>query len=212
MKLDVLCLGPLRNNVIILSDDVTGKALVFDPSFDSEEMLEIVKSRNLTVESLLFTHGHFDHFAGLAHLIANLSPRPKVGLHKAELPLWQAAGGAAHWQVDIQTPEDPDFWLEEGVDLNFGAEKIQVRHTPGHSLGSVIFYLPWMNTAVVGDLIFKLGVGRTDLPGGDFSMLQNSILTKVFTLPPATVLISGHGPSTTVADEMEMNPYVNLAG
>ena len=209
MQLDILCSGPLKNNVIVLHDGVSRDALVIDPSFEPEQVLEFVNRRNLVVRSLLFTHGHCDHFAGLSYLLANLTPRPSVGLHQDDLDWWRDGGGAAQWRLKIDTPDDPDFFLSEGEDLELGGETIQVRHTPGHSPGSVIFYLPALNTALVGDLIFRQGVGRTDLTGGSFQVLRNSIETKIYTLPPETVLIPGHGPSTTVAQEKKLNPYVN---
>ncbi len=210
LQIDVLCSGPLENNVIILHDDLSRHAVVIDPSFEPEDVLAIVREKKLTVDSILFTHGHFDHFAGLSYLLANLVPSPKIGLHEADLELWRGGGGSVQFRMQIAIPSDPDFFLVEGHDLELNNAKIQVRHTPGHSPGSVIFYIENLKTAVVGDLIFKQGVGRTDLDGGSFTTLQHSIETRVFTLPPETILVPGHGPSTTVGMEMKLNPYVGL--
>ena len=210
LQIDVLCSGPLENNVVLLHDDLSHRAVVIDPSFEPQEVLNLISIKGLTVDSILFTHGHFDHFAGLSYLLANLVPQPRVGLHEADLGMWRAGGGSVQFRMQIDFPPDPDFHLAEGHDLELYNFKIQVRHTPGHSPGSVIFYIESINTAVVGDLIFKQGVGRTDLDGGSFATLKHSIETSIFTLPPETILIPGHGPATTVASEMKLNPYVGL--
>lgn len=210
LQIDILCSGPMGNNVVILHDDLTRSAIVIDPSFDPENVLAFIKENRLLVEMILFTHGHFDHFAGLSYLLANLDSKPKVGLHENDLALWRSGGGAVQFRTHIDFPSDPDFFLVEGHDLELSGQAIQIRHTPGHSPGSVIFYIPSLNVAVVGDLIFHQGVGRTDLDGGSFEALKNSVETRVFTLPPQTTLIPGHGPSTTVESEIHLNPYVGL--
>mgnify|MGYP001767192018 FL=1 len=108
----------------------------------------------------------------------------------------------------MEIPPDPDLTLAHGQVLPFGDSTIEVRHTPGHSPGSVTFYLPSLKTALTGDLIFRQGIGRTDLNGGNFDQLCESIRDQIYTLPPDTVLIPGHGLNTTVADEIHSNPYV----
>lgn len=208
LKLDLLNSGPLDNNVILLQDEESKEAIIFDPSFEPNPLLSVVNNENLLVTSILFTHGHFDHFAGLAYLLAKLKPTPRVGLHHADLQLWREGGGSVKFRVPIDLPSDPDLLLEHGQVLSLGNQMIEVRHTPGHSPGSVIFYIPVIKTAVVGDLIFQQGVGRTDLDGGNFSVLRKSIETQVFTLPPETIIIPGHGPETSVAEEMRYNPFV----
>ena len=208
LKLQLVNTGPLDNNMILLFDEESKQGVIFDPSFDPDQMLQVVTDQKIAVDSILFTHGHFDHFAGLAYLLAKLTPTPKVGLHKSDLKIWQEGGGSVHFRIPIDLPPDPDLMLEHGQKIPIGKFEIQVRHTPGHSPGSVIFYIPSLSTAVVGDLIFKQGIGRTDLDGGSFPELVNSISTQVFSLPAQTVLIPGHGPNTTVADEQKYNPYV----
>lgn len=211
LLLNVLSSSPMGNNVVLVHDAATHRAILIDPSFDPDEVLEYVQDNSLIIESILFTHGHFDHFAGLAFLLANLTPAPKVGLHKGDLSLWRSGGGSVHFRIPIDLPADPDFYLDDELVIDLGGEKIMVRHTPGHSPGSVIFFIPSLKTAIVGDLIFKQGIGRTDLDGGSFNTLKKSIDDQVFTLPPDTTLIPGHGPMTTVASEMQLNPYVGLS-
>ncbi|HNR01940.1 MAG TPA: MBL fold metallo-hydrolase [Anaerolineaceae bacterium] len=111
----------------------------------------------------------------------------------------------------MDIPSDPDFYLEDDQSIKLNNSIIQVRHAPGHSPGSVVFYIDDIKTAVVGDLIFYQGIGRTDLDGGSFNQLKKSIETQIFTLPPQTLLIPGHGPTTTVGEEMRLNPYVGAA-
>lgn len=208
LKLHLQISGPLENNVIILQDEASGDGMLFDPSFDPEKVLEFVETENMRITTILFTHGHFDHFAGLAFLLTSLEPTPRVALHPADLPLWRQGGGSVQFRIPIEFPADPDLFLEHGQNLRLGKHEIEVRHTPGHSAGSVIFHIPAIQSAIVGDLIFYRGVGRTDLDGASFSALKNSIETQIFTLPSATILIPGHGPNTSVADEMRYNPYV----
>ncbi len=208
LKLQLLNSGPLDNNVILLFDEDSKQGVIFDPSFDPDQMLRVVTDHKIAVDSILFTHGHFDHFVGLAYLLTKLSPAPKVGLHKGDLKIWQEGGGSVHFRIPIDLPPDPDLLLEHGQKIPIGKFEIEVRHTPGHSPGSVIFYIPSLSTAVVGDLIFRQGIGRTDLDGGSYPELVNSISTQVFSLPAQTVLIPGHGLNTTVADEQKYNPYV----
>lgn len=208
LKLRLLVSGPLENNVILLQDEASKMGIIVDPSFDPGELLTVIKNEGISINRILFTHGHFDHFAGLAYLMSRLELAPQVGLHPADLPLWRQGGGSVQFRIPLELPPDPDFLLENGQTLMLGQYSIKVRHTPGHSPGSVIFHVPSIHTAIVGDLIFYRGVGRIDLDGGSFKALRNSIETQVFTLAPETILIPGHGPNTTVADEMRHNPYV----
>jgi glyoxylase-like metal-dependent hydrolase (beta-lactamase superfamily II) len=210
LKLHLQISGPLENNVIILHDEDVGEGMLFDPSFDPDKVLSVVDSQKISITTILFTHGHFDHFAGLAFLLTTLNPTPRVALHPGDLDLWRQGGGSVQFRIPIQSPTDPDLLLEHEQNLSLGKYEIEVRHTPGHSPGSVIFHIPAIQTAIVGDLIFRRGVGRTDLNGGSFSELRNSIETQVYTLSPDTILIPGHGPNTTVADEMRYNPYVGI--
>ena len=208
LKINVLSSSPMGNNVVVIYNESTRRAIIIDPSFEPENVLAFVKENALAVEMILFTHGHFDHFAGLAFLLANLEPKPKIALHQDDLSLWRSGGGSVHFRIPIAVPSDPDFFLTDDQTIPWNDGVIQVRHTPGHSPGSVVFYVENLNLAVVGDLIFYQGIGRTDLDGGSFAALKTSIETQVFTLPPKTTLVPGHGPLTTVKAEMQSNPYI----
>ncbi len=208
LKAEIFTTGFLENNCILVFDDVTHEGIIFDPSFEPHPILAFINTEQIQIKSILFTHGHFDHFAGLQFMLSGLNSSPQVGLHPADLTLWRDGGGSKHFRIPIDLPADPDLLLVHGQVINLGEAEIQVRHTPGHSRGSVIYYIPSLSTAVVGDLIFNRGIGRTDLDGGDFTTLAASIQTQVFTLPPDTRLIPGHGAFTTVANEIQNNPYV----
>lgn len=210
LRLKEYCAGPLQNNAIVIYEDTSKECIIFDPSFGVESVYDFIQTEQLRVIEILFTHGHFDHFAGLAFLLSKISPCPLVGLHSADLVLWRDGGGSRQFRISIQTPGDPDFLLEHAQKISLGKSEIEVRHTPGHSPGSVIFYIPDLKTAVVGDLIFHNSIGRTDLDGGSFKALKQSVQTQVFTLPEDTVLVPGHGPETTVAYEMNHNPFVGI--
>jgi glyoxylase-like metal-dependent hydrolase (beta-lactamase superfamily II) len=198
----------MENNSVLIFDEVTRTGIIFDPSFEPEKLLSFIEKESIQVKYIFFTHGHFDHFAGLQFLLSRLDPKPVVGLHQGDLALWKDGGGAKHFRIPVNIPEDPDIFLEHGQILQLDSHTIEVRHTPGHSPGSVIFFIQNISSAIVGDLIFKQGVGRTDLDGGDAAALVVSIRSQIYTLPPETILIPGHGPNTTVKDEMENNPYI----
>ena len=208
LQIDVFSSSPMDNNIILIREDQSHHAIIIDPSFDPIAIMNQIHEKNLIVDTILVTHGHFDHYIGLPYLLANLEPKPHIGLHPQDLPLWREGGGAKEFRVPMEIPHDPDLMLADGQILPFGDSTIEVRHTPGHSPGSVTFYLPSLTTALTGDLIFKQGIGRTDLIGGNFNLLCASILNQIYTLPPDTVLIPGHGLKTTVADEIHGNPYV----
>jgi len=131
-----------------------------------------------------------------------------LALHPAELPILQSRGGASWFGVLVQESPLPDLELEDGQVLEVGTLRFQVLHTPGHSPGGVTFYLEQEGVAFDGDVLFQMGVGRTDLPGGDRDTLMHSIREVLFALPDETVLYSGHGPRTTVGQEKQSNPWV----
>jgi len=129
-------------------------------------------------------------------------------LHPNDHVLWRAAGGGPMFGFNIDPGPEPTIDFFQGQILKLGDIEFEVRFTPGHTIGHCIFYVSPADVCFCGDLIFAGSVGRTDLPGGDFSTLENSIRTQVFTLPDKTRLLSGHGPETTVGQEKKFNPFV----
>ncbi len=201
-------LGPLENNTYLLGDSQTSLAAVVDPSFDSELVLEEARQRGWKITQVWLTHAHFDHIAGVATLAAASQEALTVGLHPGDLVLWRQGGAAPHFGVQFESGPEPNLRLVHGQVLELGSARLEVRHTPGHTRGHVIFYAPAEGAALVGDLIFKESVGRTDLPGGDYDALLASIRAQVLTLPPQTRLLPGHGPETSVAEEAAGNPFL----
>jgi glyoxylase-like metal-dependent hydrolase (beta-lactamase superfamily II) len=131
-----------------------------------------------------------------------------LALHPAEVPILQARGGASWFGVPVKESPMPDVELEDGQVLEAGTLRFQVLHTPGHSPGGVTFYLNHDGVAFDGDVLFQMGVGRTDLPGGDWDTLMHSIREVLFALPDETVVYPGHGPKTTVGREKRSNPWL----
>ena len=204
----VISTGMMGNNVSIVMDEERGEAIVVDPSYEPEIVLDFIEHHELKITKILLTHGHFDHFAGVHFLASKLSEKPVLGLHRDDLDLMMDGGGSKNFHIPVLPPGNPDFYLEDKQELKLGDTSIQVRLAPGHTPGSVILYIPEAKTAICGDVIFRHGVGRTDLEGGSETALFASIRDQVFTLPKETRLIPGHGEETTVLEEMTNNPYL----
>lgn len=200
-------LGPAQTNAYLLGGPADGTAVVIDPAWDGQRIAAEAKRRGWRITNLWLTHAHFDHFGGAAALAEAFNA--PVALHPEDQPLWRVGGGAALFGFPAFDPgPEPSISLEDGMWLHLGTHAFEVRHTPGHSPGHVVFVLDGERTVFCGDLIFHSGVGRTDLPGGDWALLVKSIQEKIFTLPDDTLLLSGHGPATTVGFERRTNPFL----
>ena len=210
MKLEIvtLVLGPLENNTFLIGDPVSREAAVIDPSFDGDIIPEEIQQRNWRLTSIWLTHAHFDHIAGINALTRAFIYPIQIGLHAADLDLWKQGGGARFFGIEIEPGPEPTLFFTHGQKLFLGTTALDVRHTPGHTPGHVIFYASENEVVFCGDLIFNRGIGRTDLPGGEQIELLNSIRTQVLALPPQTRLLSGHGPETTVGEEAVENPFL----
>ena len=201
-------LGPVATNAYLIADDRTGEAAVIDPAWDGQVIVAEAGSRGWRIGQIWITHAHFDHIAGIGPILACSKPPPSIALHPADLPLWKAKGGAEWFGIQIGAIPQPDTLLYAGQVLRVGQYEFEVRHTPGHSLGHVIFYCAAENLAFCGDTIFAGSVGRTDLPGGDEETLIESIRGQIFTLPDPTRLLCGHEQETSVGNERKSNPYL----
>jgi hydroxyacylglutathione hydrolase len=201
-------LGPVQTNAYLLADATTREAAVVDPAWDGQLILEEARQRGWRIAHLWYTHAHFDHIGGAGAIADGSNPLPLVALHPADHALWRLEGGAPLFGFNIDPGPEPTIDLQQGQKLRLGKVDLEVRFTPGHTPGHCIFYAAEANTCFCGDLIFRDGVGRTDLPGGDWETLAHSIRTQVFTLPDATRLLSGHGAETTVGREKASNPFV----
>ena len=201
-------LGPLSNNTYLLVDDVSQEAVLVDPSFESHLIAEKIISEKLILSQIWLTHGHFDHIVGARLYSEFRQPPVPIGLHPDDLDLYHQGGGADRFGIEMPPMPEPTIFFQDGQILSIGAEQVEVRHTPGHTRGHVIFYVPQASAALVGDVIFFESIGRTDLPGGSSTRLLKLIYTRVLNLPPETRLLSGHGDETTVEHEKEFNPYI----
>lgn len=209
IKIWVFSTGQLSNNVVLVIDEKTNETILVDPSYEPDIILDYINENNLKVKMIVLTHGHFDHFAGVNYLNIRLPEKPLLAMHRGDLELLRDGGGSKEFHMPVLPPDAPDLFLEDKMELELAETKIQVRLAPGHSAGSVIFYIPDVKTAICGDVIFYHSVGRTDLVGGNHETLIRSIQTQVLNLPPETRLIPGHGQETTVREEMLHNPYLD---
>jgi glyoxylase-like metal-dependent hydrolase (beta-lactamase superfamily II) len=202
MKVYGLSVGPLQENTYLLVGE-DGRGAIVDPGDEPERILAEVRRVGLKPEAILLTHAHFDHVGAVAPLVEAL--KLPVYLHPADLPLYQSASqSAARWGLSIPQPPEPVQWLTEGQTLDFGLG-LEVLFLPGHAPGHVGFYQP--GHLVSGDVLFRGGIGRYDLPGCDPQALFAS-LKKMTRLPPQTRVYPGHGPHTTIAQEIASNPYL----
>ena len=198
--------GITQTNCYVVGCEETREGVVIDPGGHPKRILKAIEEDGLAIRYVLNTHCHFDHMEANAALIdATGAP---LALHPAEVPILQARGGASWFGVPVKESPMPDVELEDGQVLEAGTLRFQVLHTPGHSPGGVTFYVNDEKVAFDGDVLFQMGIGRTDLPGGDWDTLMRSIRDVLFTLPDETVLYPGHGPKTSVGQERRSNPWL----
>lgn len=212
MNATMMSVNPFGENMYILWDEASHEAVVIDPGMmregEREMVTKFIDEHQLNVKHVLLTHLHVDHITG-ARWLADKTGADVCG-SALDNPLGQELPDqVAHFRINIEVePLTVDRNLSEGDTLQLGDEIIQVLHVPGHSPGGLAFYVPQSNLLFSGDTIFNGSIGRTDLWGGDFAQLINSIREKILPLPDETVIASGHGPTTTIADEKRCNPFL----
>lgn len=205
MKIIGFPVGPFQANAYLAICDETVRCALVDPGAEAERLLSAAAAEGAEIDSILLTHAHVDHIGGVA--AAKRETGAPVYLHKSDAELYRAAPLQARgFGLQLEQPPEPDRELEDGQVLEVGKGTLEVRHTPGHSPGHVC--LVGDGFALVGDCVFAGSIGRTDLPGGDYQTLMDSINEKLLTLPDDTVLYSGHGPETTVGRERTANPFL----
>jgi glyoxylase-like metal-dependent hydrolase (beta-lactamase superfamily II) len=209
--LEVFPVGPIQANCVLVGDREAGVVAVIDPGAEAERIHDRVTTSGLRPAMILHTHGHLDHAGGTADLARRIGSGVPIGLHRDELDLYRGLSMQARmFGLEVENPPEPSLWLEHGQLVDLGRLTLEVRHTPGHSPGGVAFVISGAPepTAIVGDVLFAGSIGRTDLFGGSFPVLERSIREQLYSLPDDTRIITGHGPDTTVGRERTTNPFV----
>jgi glyoxylase-like metal-dependent hydrolase (beta-lactamase superfamily II) len=214
MKIYTFVGGPVQTNGYLVGDGTSGEAMVVDPPFDcAEQMLARARAEKMTIKYIVNTHGHFDHIGDNAAL--KKLTGAEILCHADERPMLENADQMKLFGMDdVLAPTTPDRCLAHGDTLAVGTLSFSVAHCPGHSNGHIVLYEAKEKVCFCGDVIFAGSVGRTDLPGGSWETLADSIRKNILSLPDDTRLHCGHGPVTTVGREKKTNPFVEeiLAG
>jgi hydroxyacylglutathione hydrolase len=206
IQIRTLPLGDLQANGYIIADDEAPDALAIDPGGEAQRMAAVMAQLKKHLTHILLTHAHFDHVGGVADLAE--ATGAIVALHSGDLPLLRRRGDAREFGYNIRPCPEPGLLIQGGQILELGSMRLEALFVPGHTPGHLAFYLPQAEAVFTGDVLFKEGIGRTDLPGGDYDMLMRSIREVLFRLPDNTVVYPGHGPSTTIGDEKQFNPFL----
>jgi glyoxylase-like metal-dependent hydrolase (beta-lactamase superfamily II) len=207
MILETFPVGPLQCNCTILGDEETHEAIVIDPGDEVSRIGRRLRELGLKLKQILVTHAHIDHVGGALRL-KQLSGAP-IFFNENDLPLLKMMDSQAGW-IGIPTPETapPDENLADGLIVGLARYPAEVIHTPGHTQGSVCLHFAPLKLLVGGDTLFAGSIGRTDLPGGNYPQIIDSIQTRLLTLPDETKVLTGHGPATTIGAERTGNPFL----
>lgn len=204
---EILPVGPLQCNCSVIGDEATHEAMVIDPGDDIDDVLALVKKHNLQVKQIVITHAHIDHVGGAMKLRA--ATGAPILLNQNDQALLKLIDMQAQW-VGMRSPGKVqiDASVGQADKLTAGVLNAAVLHTPGHTEGSICIYFPAEKKLIAGDTLFAGSIGRTDLPGGSFEKIIQSLHGTVLALPDETVVVPGHGPLTTIGEERESNPFL----
>ena len=205
----IIPVTPFQQNCSLVFDQEARRGAIVDPGGDVPRILEAIGTSGVTIEKILLTHGHIDHAGGAAELrealgVAIEGPHPEDQFLLDSLP----QSGAQYGMADARAVT-PDRWLKEGDTVTVGSLSFAVSEAPGHTPGSVVLFNAENRFALMGDVLFKGSVGRTDLPRGDHATLLRSIRDKVLPLGDDVVFLPGHGSPGTIGDERQTNPFLN---
>ena len=196
--------GPLQTNCYLVTCDKTQQSVIIDPGGISDELTDAVNGSSIT--AILLTHGHFDHIEGVG-VIAGMTGAP-IKIHHSDSSMLTdpIMNGSFMFGTEIKAPEASES-LSDGEEVTFGESSLKVVHTPGHTAGGVSF-VDDNHFIVGGDTLFRLSVGRWDLPGGDYNTLLKTLRSMFHTMPDSMVVYPGHGPETTIDTERRGNPFL----
>jgi hydroxyacylglutathione hydrolase len=210
MQFEIVPVTRFEQNCSILWCEKTRAAAIIDPGGDLAEIINTIELLDLLPEVALVTHAHFDHCGGAAQFAAMTGARIE-GPHRADAPtIAGLADAGSRYGVRAQ-PFTPSRWLEDGDEVRFGEEALQVLHCPGHCPGHVAYFSASARWAFVGDILFKGAIGAWEHPQGDLPTLVGSITSKLFLLGDDVSFVPGHGPTSTLGDERRDNPFVGAA-
>lgn len=204
---EIIPVGPLQCNCSIVGDETTREAMVIDPGDEIDSVLALVRKHGLTVKQIVITHAHIDHVGGATKL-KRITGAP-ILLNHNDQALLKMLDIQAAW-VGVRPPENVqiDASLSTGDKVKAGDLEAQVIHTPGHTEGSICLYFAPEKKMIAGDTLFAGSIGRTDLPGGSYEKIIDSLHERVLTLPDDTIVVPGHGPLTSIGQERESNPFL----
>jgi hydroxyacylglutathione hydrolase len=202
----IMSVGMLESNCYILGDEISREAVVIDPGGDGPDILAAIQKESLKLKTIINTHGHFDH-VGANHALQEATGAP-IAIHQADAGmLSQPSAEALFFTGGSLQPSQAEILLKENDILEFGQFQLKVLHTPGHTVGGICLVLQNEPIVYVGDTLFAGSIGRTDFPGGSFEDLIESVRLKIFTLGDHYLVMPGHGPTTTVGQERQYNPF-----
>ena len=204
--------NPLQENCYVVSDDSRECVIIDCGAYYDEESIAIdnyLSKQQLKPVHLLATHGHLDHNFGNAHLFRQYGLKVEICAGDQQLVERLPQQAAALFGMEISDDQPPvGRLLNDGDTITFGQHTLQVIQTPGHSHGSCLFYCKEEGVVFSGDTLFRMSIGRTDFPEGSWQQMEQSLAKIAGTLPKDTVVYPGHGPQTTIADELQYNPYL----
>lgn len=199
--------GPLGTNCYLVVNDKTGEAVIVDPASCPERLKDCVSQEGLQVRAILLTHAHFDHIMGIDDVMAVFGQMP-VYVHEADRQMLESGRLNMSWDYGMNYSYRGAVSVWDGQRLSLIGTEFQVIHTPGHTPGSVCYYVEPEEVLISGDTLFRESVGRTDFPGGSSSDLVRSVREKLFVLPENTQVYPGHMGTTTIWHEKGHNPFV----
>jgi len=209
MKILTMQLGPIETNCYIVYDEDTREAMVIDPAWDYERIDKALTDHDLTIKKIFLTHGHADHIGALQEL-RNHKNVPVYVSKKDSGLIQNSKNNLSMFMGKKIECASPEYTVSDGVTIRVGSTVFTVYETPGHTPGGVCLY--GGGVVFSGDTLFQYSIGRTDLYGGSYEQLIASIETKLIPLPDDTIVLPGHGPSTTIGDERHGNPYLEGRG